>query len=146
MPKPIPEGYHTVTPYLTVSDVRKLMDFLTKAFGATERGKFEEPGGKRIMHAEMLVGNSIVMMGEPLKPDDVRRTMLYVYVPDVDVTYKKALAAGGTAVQELKNQVYGDRSGSVKDPTGNEWHIATHVEDVSTEEMARRMKTQQASA
>jgi uncharacterized glyoxalase superfamily protein PhnB len=146
MPNPIPEGYHTVTPYLLVSDVKKLMTFLTKAFGATERGKFEEPGGKRVMHAEMQIGNSIVMMGEPPKPEDIRRTMLYVYVPDVDATYRSALAAGATSVHEPKNQIYGDRSGSVKDPTGNDWYIATHVEDVSTEEMARRMKAQHQNA
>jgi PhnB protein len=145
MPNPIPEGYHTVTPYLTVSDVAKLMDFIAKAFGGTERGKMAGPNG-RIAHAEMLIGNSIVMMGEPQKPEDVRRTMLYLYVPDVDSVYKHALASGAVSVREPKNQFYGDRNASVKDPTGNEWYIGTHVEDVSMEEMERRMKAQPANA
>jgi uncharacterized glyoxalase superfamily protein PhnB len=146
MPNPIPNGYHTVTPYLNVSDVKTLMDFLTKAFGATEREKFVDPVSKRIRHAEMVVGNSILMMGEPPKSEDIRRTALYVYVPDADATYKKCLAAGAVSVQEPKNQVYGDRSGTVTDPTGNTWYVATHVEDVSTEEMISRMKAQHQSA
>ena len=145
MPNPIPEGYHTVTPYLLVSDVAALMQFLTKAFGATERGKFEGPDG-RVMHAEMLVGNSIVMMGQPPKAEDVRRTMLYLYVPDVDAAYQRCLAAGAVSVNEPKSQFYGDRSGSVKDPMGNDWYIATHVEDVSMDEMKRRMAAQRANA
>jgi len=145
MPNPIPEGYHSVTPYLTVSDVAKLMDFIAKAFGGTERGKLAGPDG-RIAHAEMLIGNSIVMMGQPQNEADVRRTMLYLYVPDVDATYRRSLAAGAVSVREPKDQFYGDRNGMVKDPTGNDWYIGTHVEDVSMEEMERRMKAQQASA
>jgi PhnB protein len=145
VPNPIPEGYHTITPYLLVSDVAALMEFLTKAYGATERGKLAGPDGL-IVHAEMLVGNSIVMMGQPEKAEDIRRTMLHMYVPDVDAAYQRCLAAGAVSVREPKNQFYGDRSGSVKDPTGNDWYIATHVEDVSMEEMERRMKAQQANA
>ena len=145
MPNPIPEGYHTVTPYLTVANVATLMEFLTNAFGATERGKIAGPDG-RIAHAEMLIGNSIVMMGQPEKAEDIRRTMLHLYVPDVDAAYQRCLAAGAVSVREPTNQFYGDRAGSEKDPTGNDWYIATHVEDVSREEMERRMKTQQAGA
>lgn len=145
MPNPIPEGYHSVTPYLTVSNVTKLMEFLSKAFGATERGKLAGPDG-RIVHAEMLIGNSIVMMGQPQNEEDVRRSMLHLYVPDVDATYQRCLTAGASSVREPQNQFYGDRSGSVKDPTGNDWYIATRVEDVSMEEMERRMKALQTSA
>ena len=145
MPNPIPEGYHSVTPYLTVTDVAKLIDFVTSAFGATERGKLAGPDG-RIAHAEMLIGDSIVMMGQPQNESDARRSMLYLYVPDVDATYNRCLAAGATSVREPKDQFYGDRNSAVRDPLGNDWYIATHIEDVSMEEMERRMSAQRASA
>ena len=145
MPNPIPAGYHSVTPYLVVLDVAKLMDFLTNALGATERGKMLGPDG-RIAHAEMLVGDSIVMMGQPQSEADVRRALLYLYVPDVDATYQRCLAAGAVSVREPKTQFYGDRNGSIRDPGGNEWYIGTHVEDVSMEEMERRMAAQGAGA
>jgi PhnB protein len=139
--KPMPAGFHTVTPYLTVHNAANLMEFLKKAFGATERYKLAGPKGG-VMHAEMQVGDSIVMIGEAQKETDVRRTMLYVYMPDCDASYKKAVAAGAKSLREPSTMFYGDRSGSVQDPTGNEWWIATHVEDVAPDEMERRMKAQ----
>jgi PhnB protein len=142
LPNPIPAGYHSVTPYLVVSDVAKLMDFLTNAFGATEREKLSGPDG-RIAHAEMLIGNSIVMMGQPPNAEGKQST-LYLYVTDVDATYQLSLAAGAASIRELRNEFYGDRTGAVRDPLGNNWYIATHVEDVSIEEMQRRMKAQRA--
>lgn len=145
MPNPIPAGFHSVTPYLLVPDVSKLMDFLTKALGATEHYKMPGANG-RIMHAEMQIGDSIVMMGQPQNDADLRRAMLYVYVPDVDATYRQCLAAGAESVREVKDQFYGDRSGAIRDPFGNDWHIGTHVEDVSPEEMNRRMAKQTANA
>jgi PhnB protein len=145
MPNPIPAGFHSVTPYLLVSDVSKLMEFLTAALGATERYKMPGPNGE-VMHAEMQVGDSIVMMGRPQSEADLRRAMLYMYVPDVDATYQRCLAAGGISVREPKDEFYGDRSGMIRDPFGNDWGVATHVEDVSPEEMNRRMAAQRASA
>jgi uncharacterized glyoxalase superfamily protein PhnB len=134
----IPAGYHTVTPYLTVSNVAKLMEFMRSAFNATELHKMSGPDG-RVAHAEMKIGDSIIMMGQPQNDSGVRRTMLYLYVPDCDAMYRQAIAAGGTSVREPINMFYGDRSGAVTDPAGNEWWIATHVEDVAPDEMERRM-------
>lgn len=145
MPKPIPSGFHSVTPYLLVKDVAKEMDFLTKAFHATERVRMRGPNGS-VMHAEMQIGDSIVMMGKPQDDADLGKAMLYVYVPEVDATYRECLAAGGTSVREPKDQFYGDRTAGVRDPFGNDWGIATHVEDVSPEEMRRRMSQQPVNA
>jgi uncharacterized glyoxalase superfamily protein PhnB len=130
---------------LVVSDAAKVMDFLLRAFGATERYKMQGPDGS-ISHAEIQVGDSVVMLGQ--SPDQTRTThaMLYLYVPDVDAVYEKAVAAGGISLREPTDQFYGDRSGAVKDPGGNEWWIATHKEDVSPQEMERRMASQRASA
>jgi uncharacterized glyoxalase superfamily protein PhnB len=145
MPSPIPQGFHTVTAYLVVPDAAKVMDFMQCAFGATERYKMQGPDGA-VAHDEMQVGDSVVMVGQ--SPDQTRTThsMLYLYVPDVDSVYQKAVAAGGISVREPVDQFYGDRSGAVKDPGGNEWWIATHKEDVSSEEMKRRMAAQRANA
>jgi PhnB protein len=145
MPSPIPQGFRTVTPYLVVSDAAKVMDFLRRAFGATERYKMQAPDGS-ISHAEIQVGDSVVMLGQ--SPDQTRTThsMLYLYVPDVDAVYQQAVAAGGISLREPVDQFYGDRSGAVKDPGGNQWWIATHKEDVSPQEMERRMASQRASA
>ncbi len=137
--KPIPEKYHTVTPYLTVHGVAKLLEFVKRAFDATELERVSGPGGA-INHAEVRIGDSVVMMGEAREPRKPKPTLLYLYVQDVDATYNRALEAGAACVVEVTNQFYGDRSGAVQDPCGNEWWIATHVEDVSKEEMARRAK------
>jgi len=139
--KPIPDGYHTVTPYLVVQGVDKLIDFLKKAFGAKERFRHKRPDGGT-GHAEVTIGDSIVMMGEASEAWKATSAMIYLYVNDVDETYKRALQAGGKSMMEPTNMFYGDRSGAVIDPCGNQWGIATHVEDVSQEEMARRAKAQ----
>jgi PhnB protein len=136
--RPIPEGYHSVTPYLTVPGIAGLIEFLKKAFDATEKGRFEGPGGS-IMHAEVRIGDSIVMMGEPNGEIKPMPAMLHLYVPDVDETYQRALQAGAKSLREPANQFYGDRSAGVVDASGNQWWISTHVEDVSDEEMRRRM-------
>jgi uncharacterized glyoxalase superfamily protein PhnB len=145
MPNPIPNGLHTVTPYLVVPDAAKVMDFIRRAFGATERFKMQGPNGA-VMHAEMQVGDSVVMLGQSPDASRSTRAMLHLYVPDVDAVYKQAIAAGGISVREPADQFYGDRSGLVKDPGGNEWSIATHKEDVSPEEIERRMAAQRANA
>ena len=132
-----PEAYHTVTPYLSVQGASGLIQFLKEVFDATEIERMPGPEG-RIMHAEVRIGDSIVMMGDASDPSKAMPGMLYVYVPDTDATYQAALAAGAVSVMEPADQFYGDRNAGVKDACGNQWWIATHVEDVSPEEMAHR--------
>ena len=139
--KPIPEGYHSVTPYLVVQGAAALIDFLKQAFDATEVERMSGPDGT-IQHAEVRIGNSIIMMGEATAPREPMPTMLYLYVNDTDATYQRALKAGATSVQEPANQFYGDRNAGVKDRSGNFWYIGTHVEDVSPEEIRRRAAAQ----
>lgn len=134
--KPIPDGYHAVTPYLTVENAAKLIDFLKQAFGAVETERVARPDGG-IMHAEVRIGDSAVMLGEPMG-HSTSPAGLYLYVEDVDATYARALAAGATSLIAPTDQFYGDRSGSVTDPAGNTWWIATHIEDVPRDEMAKR--------
>lgn len=134
--KPIPDGYHSVTPYLMVENAGKLIDFLKQAFGATETERVSRPDGG-VMHAEVRIGNSPVMMGEPMgRP--AMPAGLYLYVEDVDAIYAQALAAGATSLMAPADQFYGDRSGGVTDPAGNTWWIATHIEDVPHDELAKR--------
>jgi PhnB protein len=140
--RPIPEGYHTVTPYLIVKDADKLLQFVKKSFNAQVKEEHRNADGT-IMHADVVIGDSHVMMGQAGGAWGEMLGSLMLYVPDADATYKAALEAGGTSVQEMKTQFYGDRSGGVKDPCGVTWWISTHVEDVSPEEMERRMKAQQ---
>jgi PhnB protein len=133
---PIPEGYHTVTPYLVVQGVAKLIDFLKRAFDAQELMRMPRPDGT-ILHAEVKIGDSIVMMGEATgehKPMPGSN----LYVADTDATYKRALQAGASSTMEPADQFYGDRNAGVVDPVGNHWWIATHIEDVPPEELARR--------
>lgn len=137
--KPIPEGFHSVTPYLTISGVPRLIEFLKQAFDAREEHVSKTPNGT-IMHAQLKIGDSMIMMGEAGGEWKPMPSSIYLYVPDADATYKRALQAGATSVMEPANQFYGDRHGGVKDPSGNLWWIATHVEDVTPEEMARREK------
>jgi PhnB protein len=144
MPNPVPAGYATVTTYLCVSDAAKLIDFLTQAFNAKLIFKMDGPGG-RIMHAEMTLGDSRIMLAQP-EPGKETNAMIHLYLPEVDAVYKRALAAGATSVREPADQFYGDRSAGVRDQFGNQWYIATHVEDVSQEEMERRMAKMGASA
>ncbi len=136
--RPVPEGYHSVTPYLTVRGVARLSEFVKLAFDATEKGRFSGPDGS-IMHAEVRIGDSMVMMGEPHGDVKPMPGMLHLYVSDVDETYRRAIAAGAKSLREPADQFYGDRSSGVEDMCGNQWWISTHVEDVSEEEMRRRM-------
>ena len=139
--KPVPEGYHTVTPYLTARDAAGLLEFARKAFGAVETCRMSAPDGA-IRHAEVRIGDSMVMVGQARDEWQPRPASLYLYVPDVDATYRQAVVAGGRSIQEPTTHFYGDRSGAVEDSQGNQWWIATHVEDVSPEEIERRAKAQ----
>ena len=135
-----PKGYGTVTPYLVVKDAVKLIAFIKSVFGGKELHLMKGPDG-RVVHAEMQIGDSKVMLGE--SPEGkVMNALLTVYVPDCDAVYAKALAAGATSVREPADQFYGDRTGGFNDPLGNQWFVSTHIEDVSEEEMQRRMAQQ----
>lgn len=135
--KPIPEGFHTITPYLIVDDANKVIEFLEKTFDAKTEEKLLRKDGS-VANAGVLVGNSFVMMADAREEFKAQPAMLYVYVEDTDATYKKALEAGGTSVMEPADMFYGDRNAGVVDPCGNSWWIATHFEDVSTEELKKR--------
>jgi PhnB protein len=136
--KPIPEGYHTVTPYLTVRNAPKVIEFLKQGFGARlAHEAVKRPDGS-IMHAQVIIGDSRIMIAEESEMATATVSTLYVYVPDVDSVYRQAVKAGGTAVMEPMDMFYGDRSGGVKDPSGNSWFIATHKEDVEPKELTRR--------
>jgi PhnB protein len=145
MPQPVPEGYHTLTPYLSVDDATAAIDFYERAFGAKERGRMAGPDGM-IAHAELEIGDSIVMLADPFPqfttrpPKELGGTSVgvFLYVEDVDAVYKQAIDAGATSTMEPDDMFWGDRFGSVTDPFGHSWQIATHVEDVSPEEMAKR--------
>jgi PhnB protein len=137
--KPIPEGYHTVTPYLVVSGVAQLIDFLKEAFAAEETVRMAQPDGT-VNHAEMRIGDSLVMMGEASEEHEAIPAMLHLYVEDVDRVFRRAVKAGGTVLSEPADKFYGDRMGGVKDASGNQWWIATHIEDVSPEEIGRRQE------
>jgi len=136
---PIPEGFHTVTPYLTVDNAQSLIDFIQQALDGKLAYRMNDDQGN-VRHAEMKIGDSMIMIGQARDEWHPKPTNLVLYVPDCDAIYKKALAAGATVVREMATQAYGDRSGGVQDSEGNTWWISTHVEDVSPEEMERRMK------
>lgn len=140
--KYIPEGYHTVTPYLVVEGVPKLIEFLKTAFGAEEMERFEDKEG-RVMHAEVRIGDSIIMMGGATNEWKAIPGALHIYVKDTDVTYQRALQAGATSIMEPSDKFYGDRSAGVKDPSGSTWFISTHIEDVTREEMKKRAAAHQ---
>ncbi len=135
--KPIPDGFHSVTPYLIVEGVPGLIDFLKAAFEAKEIHRTELPDGQ-VMHAQLQIGDSMVMMGEAMESFPAKPASLYLYVHDADAVYKQALEAGAESLMEPADQFYGDRNAGVKDPTGNTWWIGTHVEDVGQEEVVRR--------
>jgi uncharacterized glyoxalase superfamily protein PhnB len=136
----VPEGCHSITPYLLVADAVKQVEFLKAAFGGIERAKIMGPNG-RIAHAQVVVGNSTLMIGEPPPPWQPRAAMLYLYVPDVDAMYQQALKAGAKSVTPPANTFYGDRAGCVTDTSDNTWWMATHVEDVPLEELQKRALT-----
>lgn len=143
--KPIPEGYHSITPYLFLKNAAAAIEFYKNVFGATERFRMPGPDGS-IMHAEMQFGDSVVMMADEnpkvgaLSPQSIggSATLLMIYIPDVDGVVKKAVGAGAKVIREVKDQFYGDRSGSIVDPFGHLWSVATHIEDVAPEEMEKR--------
>jgi PhnB protein len=143
--RPIPKGYRTVTPYLAVDDAAEAIAYYTKAFGAKERSRMEAPDGS-IGHAELEIGDSLVMLSDPF-PQATTRTpkelggttaTVFLYVEDVDAVVKRAVDAGATVTMEVADQFWGDRFGAITDPFGHSWSIATHVEDVPPDEMARR--------
>jgi PhnB protein len=150
--KPIPEGYHTLSPYLAVDDAAQAIEYYKKAFGAKERMRMEAPGGK-IGHAELEIGDSMVMLSDPFPQATTRppkelggtSASVFMYVEDVDAFVKKAVDQGATITMEVADQFWGDRFGSIQDPFGHSWAIATHVEDVPPEEMAERAKEAMAS-
>jgi PhnB protein len=143
--KPIPEGYHSVNAYIAVDDASKAIDFYTKAFGAKERGRMEGPPGK-IAHAELEIGDSVIMLSDPFPqsplktPKEIGATTasLMIYTEDVDDLVQQAVDAGATITMPIETQFWGDRYGRVEDPFGHNWQIATHVEDVPPDEMAKR--------
>lgn len=143
--KPIPDGFHTVTPYLVAQDAAALIDFIKRGLGGQERFVMRRPDGT-IGHAEMIVGDSHVMIGQAGGANSPFPAMLYLYVPDVDALYKQAVAAGARALHEPDTQFYGDRHAAVVDSNGNQWWIATHVEDVAPDELQRRAHAAQAAA
>lgn len=134
---PIPKGYHTATPYLVVEGAANLIEFLKKAFDAKEKERMTRPDGT-VGHAEVKIGDSIVMMGEASGENKPMPGLIYLYVKNTDAFYKKALAAGAISVMEPQKMFWGDRNAGVKDPFGNQWFISTHVENVSPKEMKRR--------
>ncbi len=144
--KPIPDQYHTVTPYLIVKGAASALDFYKRAFGAEETVRMEAKGS--VMHAEVRIGDSVVMLADEFpamghkSPQQLGGTTvtLMIYVENVDQMFTRAIAAGATEVRPVTNEFYGDRAGSVKDPFGHQWMIATHVEDVAPDEMERRFR------
>ena len=141
--KPIPEGYHSLTPYLIVNGAADAMEYYKKAFGAVDLFRMEHEG--KIGHAEMKIGDSPFMLGDENEqykgPKSIGGTpvSLMIYVDDVDTIYPQAIAAGGTEIKALQDQFYGDRSGTLQDPFGHVWNVATHKEDVAPDEMERRL-------
>jgi len=148
MPKskiPVPQGFHTATHALVVDDGAKAIDFYVRALGAKERNRMPGPGGK-VWHAELEIGDSVFMLSDEFPGSDLKspRTLkgttagVWLYVPDVDAAFARAVKAGATAVHAPETMFWGDRFGSVTDPFGHSWSIASHVEDISPEEMHRR--------
>jgi uncharacterized glyoxalase superfamily protein PhnB len=132
-----PDGYHSITPYLVVEGAARLIEFLIQAFGAEEIHRMAAPDGL-VGHAEVRIGDSVVMLGDGRGEHPATQAMLYLYVEDVDATYQIALSAGAEAIQPPTDHFYGDRSGGVRDPCGNVWYVATHIEDVAPDELKRR--------
>jgi PhnB protein len=144
--KPIPDGYHSVTPYLIIKGAADAIEFYKTSFGATELFRMPAPGGK-VGHAEIKIGDSPIMLADEspemghTSPTTLGGTpvTIMIYVEDVDAIFKQAIAAGGEEQKPVQDQFYGDRSGTLKDPFGHVWHVATHTEEVSPEEMEKRI-------
>jgi uncharacterized glyoxalase superfamily protein PhnB len=143
--KPVPDGYHTLTPYLVIRDAAKAIEFYKKAFGAKETFRMPGPGGK-IMHAELQIGDSMLMLAEEMPEYGAKSPQalggspvnVFLYVEDADKVFNQAVAAGATVTMPLADQFWGDRYGKLADPFGHQWSVATHKEDVAPEEMAKR--------
>jgi PhnB protein len=146
--KAIPDGYHTITPYLYVRGAARAIEFYRKVFGAVELFRIGCGAEGQIGHAEIRIGDSVVMLADEMPEWGIRSPQTVggvssahlVYVEDVDAVFRRAIAAGATAVRPVENKFYGDRAGQVADPFGHHWSIATHVEDIAPEEIARRAK------
>ena len=144
--KPIPDGYHSITPYLTVRDASRAIEFYKQAFGAKERGVMKGPDGK-VMHAELMIGDSIIMLGDEfpeygaLSPQSTGGAGmgLHIYVDGVDAAFDRAVKAGAEVEMPVMDQFWGDRYGKLKDPFGHKWSIATHTKDMSADEMKHAM-------
>lgn len=136
--QPIPEGLHTVTPFLMIQGAAKLIEFLRKSFDAQEKECIVCPDGS-VAHAQVIIGDSVVMISDLRGHGFPRSATLYLYLADADAAYASALVAGATSLMEPQNMFWGDRLAIVQDPFGNNWQIATHVEDVSPEESQRRL-------
>ena len=141
--KAIPDGYHSLTPYMGINKAGEAIEFYKKAFGATQVMRLDMPDG-RVGHAELRIGDSSLMLGTPCdqmalrNPDEHTSIGLHLYVEDVDAQFQRAVDAGATVVSEPKDQFYGDRSASVKDPFGHLWFLATHKEDLTEEQIRQR--------
>src|SRR5262245_25457322 len=146
MTKSIPDGYRTVTPYITVKGAAQAIDFYTRAFGAKPGERMNGPDGKSVMHAEIKIGDSMIMLSDEFpqmgsrSPQTLGGTSgsLFLYVPDVDAAFKRAVDAGAKAVMPPADMFWGDRFGKVTDPFGHEWALATHKEDLSHDEIQKR--------
>ena len=143
--KPIPDGYAAITPYLIIRGAAEAIDYYQRVFGAEVRFRLDEPSG-RVGHAELVIGGSVIMIGDEYPEMDIvgpqtvggAPVKIHLYTEDVDATVERAVAAGAKPIRPIENQFYGDRSGTIEDPFGHHWYIATHVEDVSPEEMQSR--------
>jgi len=147
MTKPVPDGFHTITPHLVVPDAAKAIDFYKKAFGAEEKDKFLMPDGKGVMHAELRIGNSIFMLGGERPPTCLSPKSLggssvtiNLYVENADASFNRAVKAGCTVKMPLSDMFWGDRYGQVEDPFGHRWSLATHKQDLSREQIAENAK------
>ena len=144
--KPVPDGYHTVTPYLIINGAAQAIDYYRNAFGASELLRMPDPQG-RIAHAELRIGDSVIMLADEHHEMGYRapRTLggtsvsILLYLVDVDTVFARAISAGGKSLRPVADQFYGDRMGTLEDPFGHVWTIGTHIEDVPPEEMKRRM-------
>jgi PhnB protein len=145
--KPIPDGYHSITPYMTVRDAARAIEFYKKAFGATEKGVMKGPDGK-VMHAELVIGDSIIMLGDEMPEYGSLSPLstggagmgLHIYLEDVDTAFDRAVKAGATVEMPVADMFWGDRYGKLADPFGHKWSIGTHKADLTEEEMEKGMK------
>lgn len=148
MAKPIPDGFYSITPHIIVSDGAKAIDFYKKAFGAQEKERFMTPDGKAVMHAQLKIGNSMVMLGNEFPPTCLSpksrggtSVSLYLYVENADAVFERAVKAGCTVKMPMTDQFWGDRYGQVEDPFGHQWSIATHKQDLTQDQIAANAKT-----